>query len=141
MKRILSIIVIVVLTIFLGIVIYNFACGMKMTKSDNQVIENDKNIDFIIVSSDYKSLKYRIVNNSDFDAIYDAYFEIEKNVNGVWQKYEVALDFIEVIYTLKSGESAEEDVVYSNIYSLGKGKYRLIKYVNSKIVSAEFELN
>ena len=141
MKRILSIIVVIVLTVFLGIVVYNFAFNKKMTKSDIQVIENDKNIDFNVVSSNYKSLKFKITNNSNYDAIYDAYFEIEKNVNGVWQKYDISVDFIEVIYTLKAGESAEENLVFSNIYSLGKGKYRLLKYVNSKIVSAEFELN
>ena len=140
MKRILGIIVIAILVIFIAIIGFNMINANKMVLSDIQEIENDENIDFKVTKVNNKSLTLRITNNLESDISYDMVYEIQKYLNGKWYKYIKEIYFIQTIQTISSKSFEDLDIIYSTIYSLDKGKYRIIKYVDSKIMSAEFEI-
>lgn len=140
MKRILGIIVIAILIIFIIIIGFNMLNSNKMALSDVQEVDIYDGIDMKVMSVNNKSLTIKITNNTESDIYYDMVYEIQKNINGKWYEYLNEIDFIESIETIKSNSYANLDIIYSTIYNLDRGKYRIIKRINSKILSAEFEL-
>ena len=140
MKRILGIIVIAILIIFIIIIGFNMLNSNKMALSDVQEVDIYDGIDMKVMSVSNKSLTIKITNNTESDIYYDMVYEIQKNINGKWYKYLNEIDFIESIETIKSNSYANLDIIYSTVYNLDRGKYRIIKRINSKIMSAEFEI-
>lgn len=112
----------------------------KMALSDVQEVDIYDGIDMKVMSVSNKSLTIKITNNTESDIYYDMVYEIQKNINGKWYKYLNENDFIESIETIKSNSYANLDIIYSTVYNLDRGKYRIIKIINSKILSAEFEI-
>lgn len=142
MKRVVGIIALVIIALLIVLVAVNMKGKVGTTVSDKNVTDIYENeFDFVVTEVTSKSLKYSITNNSEKDISYGADFEIEKYVDNIWQEYNIVIDFVEVANVLKEGKSSEEEIVFANYYgNLAKGKYRLLKYINGKLVSAEFDV-
>ncbi len=141
MKKVLVIIALVLIIALIAIVSVNMKDDIGFSLSQDEDIKVQEDIEFYISEANNKTLKFVIENNSSKSIVYGADYEIQKSIDGLWNKYNLVIDFIEIAYMLDSGKTAEEEIVFATVYgNLGKGKYRLIKYINNQRMSAEFEI-
>lgn len=139
-KKILGIIVVVLLAIFIVILSVNLLKSPKMYVAENQEYNIDKDISFTVTKANNMFVTFEIVNNKSESITYDSVYEIEKNIDGIWLKYELEVEFVQADYTIEPGKKAVENVVLGNVYNLGNGRYRLLKQIDSKMLCAEFEI-
>ncbi len=143
MKKNIGIFTLIIMMALIIVVIIAMTNKLEMYVSDANVVDlYDSKIEFKVESVTDKSLQYKITNNSSTSITYDETYEIERCIDGIWYKYGVEIEFIEVAYELKAYEVFNKEIIFGTYYgSLPKGKYRLLKVINSNLVSAEFEIN
>ncbi len=142
MKKSVGIITLVIIAILIILVLVTMKGKLDMSPSNVEVVDiYEDEINFFVHDLTDKSLKYTIVNNMDRGIIYDESYTIEKYVDGIWKSYNIAVDFIEIANIISPSKKETREIIFKTTYgSLGKGKFRLIKQIDGKYISAEFEI-
>ena len=140
MKKGFLIVSVIILLSLIIVILFNLKDSISMSDSNN-ISEKVDSIEFFVTNSTPKLLKYKIVNNSSYDVIFGEEYSIEKNIDGVWKSYNIAIDFIEIANILKPKELVEREIVFATTYgNLDKGEYRLLKRIDGKLLEAKFEI-
>ena len=130
-------------------------CGKKDDNKSKFDIGNKSNVQIsknaVILSIKKETLTekgatFKLKNNDTIDYEYNDIYEIEIKQNGDWHKINVEIDFIQMSYELKVGETKKFNLNWENTYGkLSSGQYRIIKevYANNKqnnkyYISTEF---
>lgn len=94
-----------------------------------------------ITSINKEGIKLKIFNNTNQEIAYTVDYHIEKYENDKWMSYNVEVNFIDIAKILNPNSSNEEYIKFEEYFKYKKGRYRVIKNINEKTLSAEFDIN
>lgn len=93
-----------------------------------------------------KSATIIITDTTNNENVYGSYYRIDKYEFDKWNELDIIYEdnyaWISIGYLVDKDNKLEMDINWSNLYGeLNKGKYRIVKKVNNKYFSVEFQID
>ena len=128
MKKIVSIIIVIVSLLLIGTIFLSTNKKIDLVES-NLEIANPKDLKLEVIENTNTSLRWKVINNTGKEVTTSYEFFIEKYKDGKWYSYQVIANFNEIGINIQDEhtDAVDFEMIYGN---LEKGKYRFIKNID-----------